>query len=58
MTECVICEKPIEIKEAEMFIDKTEGVKVYVCDYCIKENEQHDKYYEDLLNMRLKQKRK
>lgn len=53
-TECDICERIVKFQEIEEFIDKSQGLKIYVCDLCMKEAEKRETYDEQIINMRFK----
>ena len=54
-TKCDRCGKTTEPQEIlEEFIDKSQGLKVYVCETCVKEQEDKEDYYESILDKRVK----
>lgn len=55
--ECDRCKKVVEPQEVEEFIiDKSCGLKGYICHSCIKEQEQLEDYYESILDKRVEKR--
>lgn len=55
IVECDRCGAIVKPQEVEEFlIDKSCGLKGYICDSCIKEQEQLEDYYESILDKRIK----
>ena len=53
--QCDGCGKTTEPQEVlEEFIDKSQGLKVYICESCVKEEEDKEDYYESILDKRVK----
>ena len=53
--ECDRCGRTVKPQEVEEFlIDESCGLKGYICDSCIKEQEDKEDYYESILDKRLK----
>lgn len=52
--ECDRCGKLVEPQEVEeLLIDESCGLKGYICNPCIKEQEQLEHYYESILDKRM-----
>ena len=51
---CDICGNTIKFRDAEEFIDKSQGLKIYVCEACMKEAEKREAYDEQIINLRFK----
>ena len=54
LIECDICGSMVEFQEMEEFIDKSQGLKIYVCNLCMKEAEKREAYDEQIINLRFK----